>query len=217
MKRFALVALLTVVGFADAPARAESPVLIELFASKNCAACPRAHKTLQAVEAARDDVLILTWSVSYWDYLGGKDKMALPESAERQRHYADRFSQRGPYTPQTVYDGAVQCAGNRAAKVEASIKAASAMAESGVTLTRAEARIALDGKVSGLTDVWLVEYLVGADNQTGMVNPVTRVTQRAPWLGGKTEFALPACASGCALVVQEAGFGRVLAAMDLTP
>jgi hypothetical protein len=39
------------------------------------------------------------------------------------------------------------------------------------------------------------------------------VRQIGPWLGGKAEIDLPACVSGCALIVQEAGMGRVLATM----
>jgi hypothetical protein len=70
-------------------------------------------RRLKEVDAARDDVLILTWSVDYWDYLGGKDPMAMGESKERQRAYVDRFKLRGPYTPQTVYNGVEQCPGNK--------------------------------------------------------------------------------------------------------
>jgi hypothetical protein len=81
-------------------------MLVELFASKNCRACPAAYKTLKEVQAERgDSVMVLTWAVDYWDYLGGKEKMALPESKDRQRAYCDHFSLRGPYTPQTVYNG----------------------------------------------------------------------------------------------------------------
>jgi hypothetical protein len=204
--------------FAPLPAaQADGPVLIELFASKNCRNCPKAHKTLQTVQAEQKNVLILTWSVSYWDYLGGKDKMALPASSERQRLYAERFGQRGPYTPQTVYDGAAQCAGNKPDHVAARLKDARAAADSGVTLKLREAGIELTGKTSALADIWLVDFLSGADNQTDMVNPVTKVTALSPWLGGRTVLKTPTCASGCAIIVQEAGFGKVLAALDVTP
>ena len=99
-----LVFLALLFGFA-LPAHAEGPMLVELFASKNCRACPAAYKTLKQVEAKRgDSVMVLTWAVDYWDYLGGKEKMALPESKERQRAYVEHFSLRGPYTPQSVYN-----------------------------------------------------------------------------------------------------------------
>lgn len=212
MKRYFL-ALCLMFGLA-APSYAEGPLLIELFASKNCRACPAAYKTLDAVEADRNgDVLVLTWAVDYWDYLGGKEKMALPESKERQSAYVEHFSLRGPYTPQTVYNGLEQTAGNKPTKVGAAIMKAEMATPVDVRLQRTGKKIVLTGTTSGLADIWWVSYLKDADNKTKMPNPVTGVRQIGPWLGGKAEIDLPACASGCALVVQEAGMGRVLATL----
>ena len=206
-----LATLALLFGFA-APVHAEGPMLVELFASKNCRACPAAYKTLKQVEAERgDDVMVLTWAVDYWDYLGGKDKMALPESKERQRAYVDRFTLRGPYTPQSVYDGLEQAAGNKPTKVGAAMQKAMMAEPSGVRLQRSGKRIVLTGQPDGLADIWWVAYLDVGDNKTKMINPVTSVRQIGPWLGGKAEIDLPACESGCVLVVQEAGMGRVLA------
>ena len=214
MKRL-LAALLVLSVFAVPAATAESPVLIELFASKNCRACPKAYKVLNEVEAERDDVLILTWSVDYWDYLGGKDPMAMGESKDRQRAYVDRFRLRGPYTPQTVYNGIEQCAGNKAGKVDSAITKAKKEAPQGVTLTRKGDAVVLDGKASDLTDIWYVDYLDGEENTTDAIHPVTQVTALGPWLGGRTQLTLPACHAHCALIVQEAGFGPVLAVLAL--
>ena len=206
-----LATLALLFGFA-APVHAEGPMLVELFASKNCRACPAAYKTLKQVEAERgDDVMVLTWAVDYWDYLGGKDKMALPESKERQRAYVDRFTLRGPYTPQSVYDGLEQAAGNKPTKVGAAMQKAMMAEPSGVRLQRSGKRIVLTGQPDGLADIWWVAYLDAGDNKTKMINPVTSIRQIGPWLGGKAEIDLPACESGCVLVVQEAGMGRVLA------
>ena len=208
-----LVSLALLFGFA-VPAHAEGPVLVELFASKNCRACPAAYKTLKQVEAERgDDVMVLTWAVDYWDYLGGKDKMALPESKERQRAYVEAFSLRGPYTPQTVYNGLEQAAGNKPAKVGAAMMKAAMADPLDVRLQRSGKRVILTGQPGGLADIWWVSYLDAGDNKTKMPNPVTHVRQIGPWLGGRAEIDLPACDSGCILIVQEAGIGRVLASM----
>lgn len=206
-----LATLALLFGFA-APVHAEGPMLVELFASKNCRACPAAYKTLKQVEADRgDQVMVLTWAVDYWDYLGGKDQMALPESKERQRAYVDRFSLRGPYTPQSVYDGLEQAAGNKPTKVGAAMQKALMAEPADVRLQRSGKRVVLTGQPDGLADIWWVAYLDAGDNKTKMINPVTSVRQIGPWLGGKAEIDLPACESGCVLVVQEAGMGRVLA------
>jgi hypothetical protein len=189
------------------PAHAEGPMLVELFASKNCRACPAAYKTLQQVEAERGDgVMVLTWAVDYWDYLGGKEKMALPESKERQRAYVERFSLRGPYTPQSVYNGLEQAAGNKPTKVGAAMMKAEMAEPANVRLQSTGKKVVLTGQPDGLADIWWVAYLDADDNKT-------RMRQIGPWLGGKAEIDLPACASGCALIVQEAGMGRVLATM----
>ncbi|MCA8900751.1 MAG: DUF1223 domain-containing protein [Hyphomonas sp.] len=217
MKRLSLL-LLALLGFAPAPlAAAESPVLIELFASQNCRACPKAHDTLKEVESQRDDVLILTWSVDYWDYLGDKDPMAMSESEDRQRGYVDRFGLRGPYTPQTVYNGTAQCAGNKPAKVNQTLDEMKSGSAGEVSLVHKAGGAELDGPVRGLTDIWFIDYLDGEDNTTDMIHPVTRVKELGPWLGGRTRLDLPECLSHCVLVVQEAGFGPVLATLPLQP
>ena len=216
MKRlFAAFAALS--SLAAPAAFAQSPVLIELFASQNCRTCPKAHKVLKEVDATRDDVLILTWSVDYWDYLGGKDPMAMGESKDRQRGYVDRFKLRGPYTPQTVYNGMEQCPGSKPGKVDTAIDKVKTETPDGVRLVRKANMVELSGKAPDLTDIWYVDYLDGADNTTEMVHPVTRVTALGPWLGGRTQVTLPACESHCAVIVQEAGFGPVLAVLPMAP
>jgi hypothetical protein len=82
-----------------------------------------------------------------------------------------------------------------------------------VRLQSAGKRVVLTGQPDGLTDIWWVAYLDADDNTTKMPNPVTSVRQIGPWLGGKAEIDLPMCESGCVLIVQEAGMGRVLVTM----
>ncbi|MEM7768305.1 MAG: DUF1223 domain-containing protein, partial [Pseudomonadota bacterium] len=112
------------------------PVLVELFASHNCRACPKAHRTLKTVSAEDPDVLVITWSVDYWDYLGDADPMAMKESVERQHAYVEQFGLRGPYTPQTVYNGLAQCPGNRPRAVRRKIDKAREASAPGASITR---------------------------------------------------------------------------------
>lgn len=215
MKRF--LCLLGAVLAAHAPlAAAEQaevppgPVLIELFASKHCPACPDAHATLKDVKAAREDVMILTWSVDYWDYLGTPDPMAMSASAERQGAYVERFGLRGAYTPQTVYDGRTQCPGNRPADVDAALgKAHAAQASHGVTVEPGETRWRVTVPARLAAEVHLVAYRADGAHDTDMVNPVTGVTRLADLPHGGTLAFTPACESGCALIVQAPGHGEV--------
>lgn len=216
MLRLSALFLFLMAAFAAPSARAEGPVLVELFASKNCRSCPAAYKAMDELEAQRDDVLVLTWPVDYWDYLGSKEKMALPESKDRQRGYVERFALRGPYTPQAVFNGREQAPGNKSSKVDAALSKMTALPASGIRLVRkADGRVSLKGEADGLVDLWWVSYLTDEDNDTKMPNPVTSARQIGPWIGGRADIDLPACASACMLIVQEAGFGPVLAVLDV--
>ncbi len=205
----ALTLMLTVV--AAPPAFARPVLLAELFASKNCRSCPAAYANLTELQAGRDDLLVLTWPVDYWDYLGERDTMALPQSRDRQRGYVERFRLRGPYTPQVVIDGQLQVPGNRPGRLASAVSEAVGNPVSGINIAQAPGGLTLEGSPGSLTDLWWVTYLAGDDNTSAMPNPVTSVRQIGPWLGGRANITLPGCDSGCVLIVQEAGFGRILA------
>ena len=99
-------------GFAPADARtsarprlsAASPVVVELFTAQGCAGCPEANGV---VEPLADDagVILLTWPVDYWDWLGWKDTLARPAFSDRQRDYVEALRLRAPATPQVILDG----------------------------------------------------------------------------------------------------------------
>ena len=211
---FALLAL-AVSAFGLASAEANRPVLIELFANQNCPACPKAHRTMKQIEAERDDVLILTWTVNYWDYLGEPDPMAMPAAKDRQMAYTDRLSLRAPYTPQSFYDGAKECPGTKKRRIRKNI-------EQRLDLRDAAApSLEWDGqqvRVSGISDetleVMKVEYLSGAANETSMVNPVTSVDSLGLWVDEDQAFEI-ACTSTCAVLLQEQDTGEVLAVKAL--
>ena len=211
---FALLAL-AAFAFGSASAETDRPVLIELFANQNCPACPKAHRTMKQIEAERDDVLILTWTVSYWDYLGDPDPMAMPAAKDRQMAYTDRLSLRAPYTPQSFYDGAKECPGTKKRRIRKNI-------EQRIDLRDASApNLDWDGqqiRVSGTSDETLelmkVEYLSGEANETSMVNPVTSVDSLGLWVEEDQMFDI-ACTSACAVLLQEQDTGEVIAVKAL--
>lgn len=205
MKR--LAALLLPVLMIASPANAE-PVVVELFASHNCPACPKAFRTLKAA-ARNDDVLVLTWSVDYWDYLDKADPMAMPESADRQNAYAERFDLRGPYTPQTVYDGALECAGNKRRKVERWINSRLDAPASNITITAGEESVTIDGEMGLPKDIMLIHYL--DDYEGDMPNPVVKSERIGVWSGDRATFPV-SCERACAVLVQGSGVGEIYAA-----
>jgi hypothetical protein len=90
---------------------AQAPLLVELFTSQGCGACPGANA--RVAQVAGPDTLVLSLSVDYWDYLGWRDTFADPAHTARQRAYAEALGLRGPFTPQVVIDGRLQCAASR--------------------------------------------------------------------------------------------------------
>lgn len=79
-------------------------VVVELFTSQGCTACPPADRMLADL-AQRDDILALSWHVDYWDYLGWTDDFARPEFTLRQQAYAHAWGERAIYTPQMIVGG----------------------------------------------------------------------------------------------------------------
>src|SRR5579859_3352991 len=98
-------------------AAARPPVVVELYTAQGCVSCGEANAHVAKL-AEKPDVLVLTFSVNYWDYLGWADTFAKPEFAERQKAYAAKLALREPYTPQVVVDGAAQATGSKTAKVD---------------------------------------------------------------------------------------------------
>ncbi|MEM1086657.1 MAG: DUF1223 domain-containing protein [Pseudomonadota bacterium] len=182
------------------------PVLVELFANQNCPACPRAHKTMREITAAQKDVLVLTWVVDYWDYLGDPDPMALPEAKARHGSYADWLTLRAPYTPQTIYNGVKECPGPRRKRVLKNIEALSSKPISAIQLVEKEGRVSAIGPLSGNEMFYTVRYMKAAENETGMVNPVTSISP----LEGFQNVA-HGCDQDCAVLLQSVQTGEVIA------
>jgi hypothetical protein len=205
---------------------ADGKVLIELFTSQGCASCPKANAYLGVL---RNDphAIALTYAVGYWDYLGWRDTFAKPEFAERQKKYAAHFK-RGIYTPQMVINGEAHTSGLMPAVLRAML-AANPMV-GGAQIEGASEAGAAKITVTGAApdapaEVWLAQYTPGpvyvdvtngenAGSHVAHFNVVTKLTDLGRWNGGAQKFA-GACAPACAVIVQEADGGRVIAAQGL--
>lgn len=78
--------------------------VVELFTSQGCSSCPPANNFVSKL-SANPDMLVLSYGVTYWDFLGWKDTFGDPEFTQRQRDYRDAFSAANIYTPQIVLAG----------------------------------------------------------------------------------------------------------------
>lgn len=96
------------------------PVVVELFTSQGCSACPPADALLADL-SAREDVIALALHVDYWDYLGWEDPFAQAAFTARQKAYARAAGERSIYTPQMIVGGRDALVGPRAADLSALI------------------------------------------------------------------------------------------------
>jgi len=80
--------------------------LVELFTSQGCSSCPPADKFIASL-ADSPTTLALSFNVTYWDYLGWKDRFGQREFTKRQKSYAKSLGASNVYTPQIIVNGAV--------------------------------------------------------------------------------------------------------------
>ena len=78
--------------------------VVELYTSQGCSSCPPADRWISQLRD-HPQAVALAFHVSYWDYLGWKDRFAQPQFNQRQREQLAVNGARGPYTPQVVVNG----------------------------------------------------------------------------------------------------------------
>lgn len=106
----AISALLTLNGAHAGPVK--QPVFVELYTSQGCTSCPPADQILGEIRN-RDDVVALSFSIDYWDYIGWRDTLAKRENTMRQQAYEKALPSHRVYTPQMVIDGVRDVVGNQ--------------------------------------------------------------------------------------------------------
>jgi hypothetical protein len=210
-----------------AVAAAKPPVVVELYTAQGCASCGEAN-LYAAKLAERPGVLVLTFPVDYWDYLGWSDTFAKPEYAERQKAYVAKLALREPYTPQVIVDGRAQAPGLKPDRVDKLVREAiRAPADPPQIrfINRRRVDVGSGRAVRGSAEVWLVRYdprdqevvIKSGDNRGQTVvqkNVVREMTRLGGWRGRATAFRLPEAAEDgleTAVILQVPRGGRILA------
>jgi hypothetical protein len=90
-----------------------SPCVVELFTSEGCSSCPPADKLVAAAQNEfKDNSIVLSYHVDYWDRLGWKDPFSKSAYSQRQRQYAEHLNLESVYTPQIVVNGTTEFVGS---------------------------------------------------------------------------------------------------------
>jgi hypothetical protein len=234
-----LFAFGAIIGLAHPVWAQESPVVVELYTSQGCAACPPADALLNEI-ADHDTVLPLALHVDYWDYIGWEDTFGQSVFSDRQKAYARKMGRNSVYTPQMVIGGLHDIKGSATLQVMSliaehrmnpfgggSVKVDMALrGDGGVTITAQSPAV-----LPYAADVQLVRYLheasveimsgENAGRDITYRNIVTDWQVIGTWDGAmpfQYDVAqAPDADSGMAVIVQEQGLGPVLAAARYRP
>ncbi|WP_457104400.1 DUF1223 domain-containing protein [Methylobacterium sp. P5_C11] len=182
--------------------------VVELFTSQGCGACRSADPVLRDL-SHRPGVIALTLPVTYWDYLGWKDTLALRPLTERQRAYARGRGARQVFTPQVVIDGNSFAVGSDRTALDRLIREACqhgglpvpVRGETKGDRILVEVGAAPEAKTEIRGDVWLVPVLrsraiaIQAGENGGRtatyVNVVRGMQRLGPWTGQPARFDVP--------------------------
>jgi hypothetical protein len=182
--------------------------------------------------AQRDDVIALALHVDYWDYIGWADTFATPAFTQRQHNYAHAAGARSVYTPQMIIAGEDFVVGARWQQVSNLIEQ-HAETQSGieVVLRRDGNRLNIQAAaVAGGNrdlDVHVVRYSPeeevairrgeNAGRTLTYTNVVTDWATVGMWDATRAYDTTVRLAGSepVVVIVQEAGFGRILGAARL--
>jgi len=208
--------------------------VLELFTSQGCSSCPPANKFVREMTEADSDVLTLSYSVDYWDYLGWKDTFGKPEFSARQRTYGKQFGGK-VYTPQMVINGAVHSSKFSDKKVRAQKLVATPQNTPQIKVEAAGDKLNIEILATPVSkkslSIMAVRYRPGletvpvkrGENRGRTIN-LANVVQACKEIGRMKTSAsfskkLPALTDGEALVilVQDGRGGPILGAANYTP
>lgn len=208
-----------------------------MFISQSCKKSPPAAAALSEI-GRRPDVVALGYHVPYWNDIPADgsgawaDPFARPEFAERQKLYNMRMRRSDMvYTPQAVIDGVFYAVGSKRETLEARMVEAQFLDEHSrpspprldVNRDGEAIHVRIDN-VGAPFDAYAVSFrpraltkVKGGDNAGAAfdeINVVTGVEKVADGAEGaqSLSFSAPAKGENCAVLVQERGQGRIVAA-----
>ncbi len=140
---FVLIFTVSVLNFS-----AKTPVLVELFTSQGCPACPDADKVLAQLENSQPiagaEIITLAWHVNLWDSFNWKDEFSSPVFTQRQVIYSRVLNISEIYTPQMFVDGTVHFIGSKSDKAEKAITQAIKSPKPKINLSMNDEKLLID-------------------------------------------------------------------------
>jgi len=173
----------------------KGPILIELFTSKGCPACPPADKNLSQL-TQNPKIIGISCHVTYFDRGSRKDKFSKPFCDARQNIYKLALKTGGIFTPMMIINGKTLTTGVKPQHTQNIINQAYKGKNYPVGLFKNDQY--LDIQLPTITlqsdaDIWLFEIQKSAQHPgyTQYRNIVTNITKLLRWDGKSTNMAFP--------------------------
>ncbi len=193
---------------------------VELYTSQSCPRCPKANERF-ADFASTHDVIAVTFPVGIWDFMGWKDSFAEKTFSDRHEAMNVQLERRGPYTPQTIFNGKKHCSAVKEKNMERRLEEV-ANTPNPMSVQYDGNQLNVTGNVSEL-EIWVVDFIPGKtyatptsgqnSNKTMVYhNRVTDLVSAGilPAKGGKLSAN---CIDSCAIIFQHPNHGEVLGAI----
>jgi hypothetical protein len=179
--------------------------VIELFTSQGCSSCPPADELLGQL-SEDPSIIAMSLPISYWDYLGWKDTLAMPGHGNRQQAYSRQRGDREVYTPQAIVDGSVQVLGSDRVAIEDAIEQTRKHPDVltlpvSLSVAGGEIKVTAPATVPSTGEVWLcplskaVPVVIGRGENRGRTityhNVVRRWLKLGDWNGAAATWTLP--------------------------
>lgn len=207
----------------SASANAKPLTVVELFQSQGCSSCPPANANVMAL-SNRQDLLTLSFGVTYWDNLGWKDTFASPQYTARQWDYAHALRHTEVYTPQVVVNGRADIVGTNRAELEALIRREGNATGPSVDISNGS--VAVGAGLAKIAKVWLVRFdpnieqvSIARGENSGLTLPhknvVKQLVKLGDWNGEPASYHIPKPTQDGlreAVLVQAGPGGSILAA-----
>jgi hypothetical protein len=204
---------------------APRPVVGELFTSEGCSSCPPADAKVAELARTRPDLLLLTFHVTYWNYLGWHDPYSFDAATQRQRGYVALGVSPEVYTPALIVDGKLHAVGSDGAAVDRTLRQAALSEETAaqIDVHRGPAGLTIAvGAGTGSGTLILIGYdrlhetYIGRGENSGRTleeaNIVRSMSVLGAWSGRSVHLQVPYPAGKEVAVLLQRDDGRIVGA-----
>ena len=214
--RIFILFLLMLVFSSVSYAQEKPPIVVELFTSEFCPACPPADRYLEKL-SEKGNVVALGCHVTYFSR---KSNLGQEFCSQRQFDYMQRLRERSPYTPQFVLNGRRSVVGTNTSNVAASLLKASSDKIGLITISSKQKGVyayELPEAKYGAYEIMMAIYQKPQTYRGATyANAVDKLTKLGLWDGGEDVRVLyPDLKSkhkGFAIFVQDRRSGEIVAA-----